>query len=196
MPARDPRTRATPAAARATPRGRSSGLGALCRTVDGSSLAVLRIAFGLAMVAQGLRYRAKGWIAEHYVEPDLHFTYPGFGWVRPLPGQGIHVEFAAMVALAALLTVGRFTRTAAALLSVTTAHWLLIDKTYYNNHYYLQALLALLLAVVPSARAWSLDARRGPQADARVPLWSVALLRFQLAVVYVYGGIAKLDRSF
>jgi hypothetical protein len=47
---------------------------------------------------------------------------------------------------------------------------------------------------VPAHRAWSLDAWRKPGLRSEtVPAWALWLLRFQIAVPYVFGGIAKLN---
>jgi vitamin K-dependent gamma-carboxylase len=42
--------------------------------VDGASLAVFRICFGLIMLAEVCRYFITGWIAAYYIEPEFHFT--------------------------------------------------------------------------------------------------------------------------
>jgi hypothetical protein len=47
-----------------------------------------------------LRFAARGWIAGIYIDPAYHFPYWGFAWVRPWPGVGMYLHFAAL-ALAA-----------------------------------------------------------------------------------------------
>src|ERR1051325_8697886 len=61
------------------------------------------------------------------------------------------------------------------------------------NHYYLIALLAFLLMLMPAQRTFSLDRWRQPHMPETVPRWCVLILRFQLFVMYFYGGIAKLN---
>jgi len=52
-------------------------------------------------------------------------------------------------------------------------------------------LLALLFTLLPTARAWSVDAwRRGR--DRSVPAWAYLALRLQVGLVYAFAGIAKL----
>ncbi|WP_438031353.1 HTTM domain-containing protein [Sorangium sp. So ce233] len=80
---------------------------------------------------------------------------------------------------------------------------LLLDKAQYLNHLYLLCLLGLLLAAAPAHRAFSLDrlgARRAagsgapPSAPAEtVPRLYLFALKAQIAIVYFYGGIAKLN---
>ena len=68
----------------------------------------------------------------------------------------------------------------------------LIDATTYLNHYWFLTLLGALAVVAPLGRALSLDARRagGPSTVAVGWVW---LLRFQVGVVYVFAGLAKLQ---
>src|SRR5262249_48701697 len=67
----------------------------------------------------------------------------------------------------------------------------------YLNHYYLATLLSALLIVLPANRLWSLDARRTTVAQSPfIPSWCILLLRFQLAVVYVFAGLAKINADW
>src|SRR6185503_5530346 len=68
----------------------------------------------------------------------------------------------------------------------------LIDVATYLNHYYLASLLALLLAVAPADRAFSIDALRDrSRRVAMVPAFWLYLFRFQVGVVYTFAGLAK-----
>ena len=53
--------------------------------VSNASLVVFRVAFGILMMWEVLNYFRYGWIASDWTEPAFHFTYPGFGWVKPWP---------------------------------------------------------------------------------------------------------------
>jgi len=154
-------------------------------------LAVFRILFGAVMVAAVVRFAARGWIGELLVEPRFHFTYLGFDWVRPWPGWGMHVHFALMGMAALGVMVGYGTRWSAAAFFVLFTHAELIEAASYLNHYYFVSIVALLCAVLPVGAAWSLDARRVGRQP--VGAWSYAVLRAQLALVYVFAGLAKLN---
>ena len=170
---------------------------ALTAPVDASSLIAFRIAFGALMAIAAVRFSAHGWIAEHYLEPTHFFHYAGFGWVRPLPGAGMYVCFALIGACAVAVAIGFCYRAAALGLAVLFAYAHLCDKTNYLNHYYLLILLALLLVVLPLGQVGSVDAwrrrRRGAPVPSTLPAWPIWVLRGQLALVYVYGGVAKLQ---
>jgi vitamin K-dependent gamma-carboxylase len=170
----------------------------LAAPVDGASVVFFRVAFGALMVLATVRFAAHGWIHDYYLAPTRFFTYAGLGWVTPWPGAGMYVHFAAMGVAAALVMVGLWTRIAAALFAALFAYAHLCDKTNYLNHYYLVILVGLLLAVLPAGEVGSIDGwrrarRRGRPRLRTVPAWVVWTLRGQLAIVYVFGGVAKLQ---
>ena len=148
--------------------------------VDGASLVAFRVIFGLIGVLVVVRFFAHGWIGALYVEPDNHFTYLGFGWVRPWPDWGMHAHFIALGVLSLGIAVGYRARLCAALFCIGFTYVELIDRTTYLNHYYLMSLVSLLLTVMPL--------RQGS-----VPLWTIWALRAQLGVAYIFAGIAKLN---
>ena len=161
---------------------------------DSASLALFRLCFGLAMAWQSIKFWRLGWIDRDYIEPDLHFTYFGFGWVHPWPDNGMYFHFALMTVAAVFVAIGFWYRTSAIALFLTTTYWFLLDTTEYNNHYYLECLLAFVFMLIPAQRGFSVDAWRKPQRyGTTVPRGAIWLLRFQVGVVYFYGGIAKFD---
>lgn len=124
----------------------------------------------------------------------MHFTYYGFAWVQPLPGWGMYVLWAIMGVLSIHIMLGWRYRISAILFAIGTIYTFLIDSADYLNHGYLMCLLSVMMIFFPANRAWSLDAKRNPsiQTDT-IPYWPVFLLQFQMAVVYFYGGLAKLN---
>lgn len=148
--------------------------------VDGASIAAFRAIFGLLAVLVVVRFFAHGWIGPLYVEPDHHFTYPGFAWIRPWPGWGMHAHFIALGALSVGIAAGCRPRLCAAMFCVGFAYVEMIDSTTYLNHYYLMSLASLLLAAMPLPRG-------------STPLWTIWALRGQIAVVYLFAGVAKIN---
>jgi len=152
--------------------------------VDAASLRAFRALFGLVMAAALVRTLARGWVGQLYVAPAFHFTWDGFGWVRPWPGAGMYVHVVALVLLALGLALGVRPRLCALLFALGFTYLELCDQALYLNHYYLVSLLAGLLALLPVGRA------------ATVPAWVLGVLRFQVAVVYAYAGVAKLNADW
>ena len=69
-----------------------------------------------------------------------------------------------------------------------------IDAARYLNHFYLVALIAIIMAIVPAHRAFSIDAKMRPQIKSdTLPAWCLYLFRYQIFVVYFFGGVHKLN---
>lgn len=165
--------------------------------VDLASLAVFRIAFGLLMACACVRFLAKGWVREFLVEPKFHFPYAGFEWVRPLPDFWMHAHFVALAVLALCVAAGFYYRVSSALFFLGFTYAELIDKTNYLNHYYLITLVAGLMVFMPLHREWSLDMWRNPALRAATaPAWTLNLLRFQVGIVWLFAGLAKLNADW
>jgi len=170
-----------------------AGLRALAATsVDGSSLAVLRIALGAVGLLSAVRIVAYGWIESLYAGPTQRFTYLALGWVPQPTVLQMRGVVAVLTLASAALLLGWHTRLAAAGVLATLGWIELIDATTYLNHYWFLTLVAALAVVAPLGRALSLDARRagGPSTVARGWVW---LFRVQVGVVYVFAGLAKLQ---
>ncbi|MBC7854667.1 MAG: HTTM domain-containing protein, partial [Pirellulaceae bacterium] len=161
---------------------------------DVASLVFFRIAFGVILLWEVLRYFLIGWIDSLYLLPAFHFTYLGFGWVRPWPGDWLFLHFLMLGIAAAGLALGYRTRLSAAVLCVGWSYVLLLEKSAYLNHLYLICLLAFLMIFIPAGRACSWDVRRRPDRRSDfVPAVALWVLRGQIAIPYFFGALAKLN---
>jgi vitamin K-dependent gamma-carboxylase len=164
---------------------------------DVAGLVAFRIAFGLLVAISATRFLVYGWIGALFVRPEFRFTYWGFEWVPALSASGIHALFVALGLLGLAVAAGLFYRVATVALFVVFTWIQLIDVSNYLNHYYLVSLLALLLAVMPLNAAFSLDVWRKPSLRrTSFPAWCTWLLRFQVATVYMFAGLAKLNSDW
>jgi vitamin K-dependent gamma-carboxylase len=162
--------------------------------VDVAPLVWFRVLFGLIMAAEVGKYFFKDHIGLYFVRPRFHFTYYGFEWIRPIPGAGMYVVFGALLVSALCIALGYRYRANVIIFFLGFSYVFLLEKTLYLNHYYLIALISLLLIFLPANRTFSLDARAGRvRPGETVPAWSVLLPQFQIALVYFFGGIAKLN---
>ena len=172
-------------------------LGWLFAPIDIASLVFFRIAFGLIMLWEVCRFFAKDWILRYYIEPSYHFTYYGFDWVSPWPGDGMYYHFGFMGLLALAIAVGFHYRIAASLFFLAFTYVFLLEKANYLNHFYLISLISFLMIFLPCHRAFSFDVWRRPALRLRfVPRWTLLLLCFQIALPYFFGGIAKINSDW
>jgi vitamin K-dependent gamma-carboxylase-like protein len=164
----------------------------LFEPVDGSSLAVFRMLFGAIMLWEVWRYFSNDWITRYFVEPRYHFTFYGFGWVEPWPGDGMYWHFVVLGALAICIMLGFAYRIVTPLFFLGFTYVFLLEQARYLNHFYFVSLLALLLSIVPAHRVWSIDAwlAKGRWRPT-VPTWSLWLLRAQVGIVFIGASIAK-----
>ncbi|SFQ50996.1 HTTM domain-containing protein [Hymenobacter arizonensis] len=159
-------------------------------------LAVFRVAFGLLILASVVRFWAKGWIDELYLQPRFFFPYYGFEFIKPL-GPYTYGLFAVCGVCALLVALGWHYRLAAMGLFLSFTYTELMDKSTYLNHYYFVSLAALLLVFLPAGNYFSLDAQRQPAREhTHVPRWTVDALRLLVGIVYFYAGLAKLNSDW
>ena len=169
-------------------------------------LVFYRVAFGAVMLWYAWKYLHTGAVRLFYVTPLYHFPYAWFDFVEPIDfsfriaGQSyqfIYLEFVCLAVAAFLILIGLFYRLATILFAICFVHIFLIDKCYYQNHYYLVSLLSVILPFLPAHRAFSVDAWLNPSLrSATTPAWTLWLMRFQIGVPYFFGGLAKINADW
>jgi hypothetical protein len=170
---------------------------AIKKEVSIAPLITFRIVFGLLMFFSLARFWWRGWITAVYVQPRFHFTYLGFEWVQPLGNTGMHLLFGLILLSTLLITLGLFYRAAAITFFIGFTYVELIDVTTYLNHYYFISLVAFLLIWLPANRSYSMDVwLKLVKPKTLVPAWTIHILRFQMGVVYVFAGLAKLNADW
>ena len=162
--------------------------------IDIASLVFFRIALGLLMAWEVCRYFKNESIYHYWLEPRFLFKYYGFSWIHPWPGNWLYIHWAILGVLALFVAFGFLYRISATLMFLSYAYFFLLDEARYVNHTYLICLYCLLLAIVPAHRSFSIDAKMRPSLRSdTVPAWTLWLLRFQMAVVYIFAGLVKLS---
>src|SRR5262245_58693382 len=78
-------------------------VGRLSAPVDAASRVVFRVSFVLISAWLAIYDLRRGRVTEIYVDPQLHFWYGPFDWVRPWPGVGPYFHFIVMAASAACI---------------------------------------------------------------------------------------------
>lgn len=167
------------------------------RSEDIAAAVFFRFAFGLTTCFWAWDYLASGRVSRLYVAPVFHFKYPLLEFVEPLPGEGMYLFFLWLLVLSLLIAVGWFYRIASVAFAVSFTYFFLIERTNYQNHYYLICLISWCLPWLPLNRDFSVDSRSGRVASQEyVPNWVYWLLRFYIGVPYFFGGVAKLTTDW
>jgi hypothetical protein len=157
-------------------------------------LITFRIAFGMVMLFSTLRYMYMGWVETQLATGGFHFHYFGFEWVKPLPVQGMYAVYILMALACLGIALGFFYRFFATTFFLCFTYTELIDISYYLNHYYFVSIVSFLLIWVPAHRYFSLDVQRNPHwYQKTVSRWCVDIFKWQIAIVYIYAGLAKIN---
>lgn len=150
-----------------------------------SPLTIFRFAFGIMMFISLVRFAANGWIDAQYIQPEFFFTFYGFEWVKPLNETGMYAVFAVMMLAALFVAFGIFYRISIITFFLLFTYVELIDKTNYLNHYYFISLLSFLMCFLPSNLAGFKNLRG-----------FVFIIQLQIAIVYFFAGIAKINSDW
>ncbi len=165
----------------------------LFKRIDNAQLVVFRIFYGLLVSAECYGAIATGWVRRTLIEPKFTFSFIGFEWLQPLPGNGMYIYFAIMGTLGVLITLGYKYRYSAFAFAFMWSGVYLMQKTSYNNHYYLLMLLAFIMALFPASKDVSLDSKLNPSfKSGNMPNFIRWIIILQLFIVYTYASVAKL----
>ena len=155
------------------------------------SLAVYRIGFGVLVMFSIARFWFNGWIESLYLEPNFHFSYLGFSWVKPL-GIYTYLIFFICFFSAFFVMLGYKYRISIIILFLSFTYIELMDKTTYLNHYYLVSSLSFLMIFLPCSSYFSLDSKN----NKKIPKWTIDSLKLMLLIVYLYAGLAKVNSDW
>lgn len=133
-------------------------------------------------------------VSSMFVKPALNFTYDGFEWVRPFSETGMNVLLGLMLIAAVCIFLGIGLRFAGLFFGVSQLYLLLLDKSLFNNHLYLFALLAILLSFTNADKGLSLFSPSFKKKT--VPRFQYLIFQIQFTIVYFYGGIVKLKHDW
>ncbi|MBD0257162.1 MAG: HTTM domain-containing protein [Cytophagales bacterium] len=162
----------------------------LFRPVDIAFLVYFRIATGVLIMLEFSFYLMK---LKEFGRTDVYFSYLFFEWIRPWPLEGLYLHILLIAVLGFSLAVGFYYRITTILLFLAQVTLFLMEKSVYQSHHYLYWLVSFLLIFLPAHRAFSYDASRNPSIRlGQAAAWVWYLLLFQISVVYVYAGVAKL----
>lgn len=148
------------------------------------------------MLLSLIRFAAKGWIYELYINPGFFFSYYGFAWIQPL-GNWTYLLFFVCGLSAIFVALGFRYRLAIICFFLSFTYIELMDKTTYLNHYYFISVLSFSMIFLPAHAYFSLDAHRNPRLKSQfVPAWSIHSVKLLISIVYLYAGFSKLNSDW
>ncbi|MDO5510319.1 MAG: HTTM domain-containing protein [Weeksellaceae bacterium] len=161
--------------------------------VDNSKLVIFRVFFGLLVTIECWGAIATGWVKETLVDTTYTFTFIGFEWTQFLLGDTMYAIYAIMGALGVLIMLGAFYKAAAWSFFLLWGLTYFMQKSHYNNHYYLLWVVALLMAIVPAHRYMSIDSNFNARLRSMITeRWTINIFKIQIFFVYFFAAVAKL----
>lgn len=164
----------------------------LFRQIDNSALILFRMLFGFLFACETFGAVLTGWVKHNFLLPEFTYSFIGFEWLQPLPGYGMYFYYFAMGVLSIAVMLGYRYRWSVGLLTLLWSGTYFMQKTSYNNHYYLLMLVGLILFFLPANRYASLDVKqKRVEEKLSMPFWCAYVMIFQMAIVYFFATIAK-----
>jgi len=109
----------------------------LSQPINNAPLVVWRICFGVLMLAESWGAILTGWVRKNLIEPEFTFSFIGFEWLQPLPGNGMYGYFFVMALAALGVALGWRYRISAILLALlwSGAYFMqkLLDYSFRQN---------------------------------------------------------------
>ncbi|WP_430399555.1 HTTM domain-containing protein [Flavobacterium sp.] len=163
------------------------------KSIDNSPLVVFRIFFGFLIACESFGAIITGWVKKVLIDPQFTFSFIGLEWLQPLPNNLMYVYFIIMGLVGICIMLG-FKYTYA--INTFTFLWAgvyFMQKSSYNNHYYLLLLISFCMIFLPANKYKSLDVKLGfIERKLTMPNWVSLLFITQIILVYFYASIAKL----
>ena len=165
----------------------------LHQAIDNSPLVLFRIIYGLLITLEAWGAIATGWVQRVFIEPKINFPFIDFSFLQPLDGNGMIYYYLIMGAFGLMVMLGYRFRFAMIAYALMWAAVYLMQKTSYNNHYYLLMVFNFVFCFVPAHHYASLDVRRNPTLKRNYcPLWAVWIFKAMILIVYFYSAVAKM----
>ncbi len=160
--------------------------------IDNSPLLIFRVFFGILVACECYGAIITGWVRQNLVEPQFTFNFIGFDGLQFLQGSGMYAYFFSMGTLGLGIALGYKYRLSIISFTVLWTGAYLMQKTAYNNHYYLLILISGLMCFFPANADYSLDSKQNPTIKKK---WMYSYVKWiiilQLFIVYTYASLAK-----
>lgn len=160
--------------------------------VDNAPLIIFRIFFGFLFACESFGAIATGWVRTNMVDVKFTFSHIYMDFLQVLVGPQMYVYFFIMGLASLAVMLGYRYKWTMPLLTILWAGTYFLQKTSYNNHYYLLMIICVYMCFLPAASYKSLDVKANRvKEELAMPRYFNWIFIFQVSVLYVYGTIAK-----
>lgn len=165
----------------------------LYRQIDNSPLIIFRILFGLLFACESFGAIATGWVRDNLVDVKFTFSHIYMDFLQMLVGPQMYVYFFLMGCVSVAVMLGYRYKWTMPLLTVLWAGAYFLQKTSYNNHYYMLLVICVYMCFLPANRYASLDVKHNRvDQELSMPTYISWIFIFQVGMLYIYGTVAKL----
>ncbi|MCF7567349.1 HTTM domain-containing protein [Sabulilitoribacter arenilitoris] len=165
----------------------------LFKHIDNSALIVFRIFFGLLCFLESVGAIFTGWVKHVFIDAQFTFSFIGFEWLQPLPSSGMYFYYTVMGIFGLGIMLGYKYRFSIISFTLLWSATYLMQKSSYNNHYYLLMLISSIMVFMPANTYASIDTKQNPNIKSyAMPQWCKWVFVLQLLIVYTYASVAKL----
>ncbi len=165
----------------------------LFKHIDNSALIVFRIFFGLLCFLESIGAIFTGWVKRVFIDAHFTFSFIGFEWLQPLPDNWMYLYYVIMGVFALCIMLGYKYRLGILGFTIMWTATYLMQKSSYNNHYYLLMLISSIMVFMPANRYAAIDVKLNPKIKRNaMPQWCNLVFVFQLFIVYTYASVAKI----
>ncbi|KAG5678096.1 hypothetical protein PVAND_007798 [Polypedilum vanderplanki] len=159
-------------------------------SVDGSSLGICRMLFGIMMLLDITEERGGSDLDLRWGEiKDCRFPLFSFIKAFSLAKMGL-IYFLMWLGCIGIILGYKFKSSCLAFV-ITYWYIFLLDKSSWNNHSYLYGLVAFIFLFTDAHHFCSIDSWSYKLNSTSVPFWNYFLLKFQFFILYFIAGLKK-----
>jgi vitamin K-dependent gamma-carboxylase len=162
----------------------------LHQPVDAIQLLLFRMVFGLVIMLQVFSFVKVPFIRGFFELPKINIQYEFFEWLHPLPSPYMKIFFPLFFICGLLIMLGYAVRWSAIVLTISFTYFLLLDKSYFNNHFYVISLLSFWFIF------YEVKAANQSTGVYSCKQWMIDVFKYHIVFIYFFGGIVKINSDW
>lgn len=159
----------------------------LFEPVNAIGIDLFRRVFALFLIIQIYSFYSANIINYTFVLNQIRIPFDFAAWIPLLPGKMMNLVLFAELLGALLLFTNKYARFGAFIYFISFGYLLVVDISYYNNHFYFILLLCLFFVFYTPVKIGN---------AILVPKIILHLFQFQVIVVYFFAGVVKLNADW